>query len=307
MRSITLWGVYGWRPKWIFDTSSLREMSRFGLPLLGSGLLDAVFSNIYSIVIPKLFSTSALGLFSRATSLQRLPSRNLTQAVGKVSFPAFAEVQHDAQRLRRGIQQSIVALAFIVFPVVCGMTAVADNLVEVLLTKKWLGCVLYLRLLCVSELLYPLQVINLNVLKARGRSDLFLKLEIIKRALVIVGIFVGYRWGVSGLIISQTVVSLIAYYLNSYYTSKVAKYSIWEQLSDVLPYLVVASIMGALVFVSGYLPIESRLLILSIQILVGVVFYIGTTVVLHCKPALKMLEAVMAMVTRICRSESIRQ
>lgn len=281
LQSILLWLFYGWRPRGGFRWKSAREMSRFGLPLMGAGMLDTLFINIYSIIIPKLYSPTDLGFFTRARKLQQLPARNLTQTIGKVSFPVFAEIQDQDARLRKAVRKSVVTLSFVVFPTVIWLTAAADVVVEVLLTAKWLGCVAYLRLLCVAEMLFPLQVVNLNVLKARGKSGLFFGIDVLKKSLTVVSILITFRWGVSGLIIGQMCVAIIAYFLNSYYTSQTIRYSAWQQLADVAPNLGVSLVMGAVVIGIGQLSIESKLLVLLLQMAAGAAVYLGLTAALR--------------------------
>ena len=213
-----LWFWNDWRPALIFSFKSLQEMFGFGSRLLASGLLDQIFSNIYLVVIGKLFSANDLGFFTRASSLQELPSQTLAGVVGRVTFPVFSTIQDDPARLKRGLKKALTLLVLINFPMMIGLAVVARPLVLVLLTEKWAESIIYLQLLCAVGLLFPLHLINLNILQSMGRSDLFLRLEIIKKALVVINIAVTWRWGISAMICGMVAMSMIAYYLNSYYT-----------------------------------------------------------------------------------------
>ena len=176
-RTSLLWFFNTWRPSLSFSFASLRSMFVFGSRLLASGLLDTIFNNIYLVVIGKLFSPVTLGFYSRAKGLQQLPVSNISGIVSRVTFPVFSSVQSDKPRLKRGVHKALTILGMINFPTMIGLAIVAKPLTLVLLTVKWLPCVPYLQMLCMVGMLYPLQVINLDVLKAQGRSDIFLKLE----------------------------------------------------------------------------------------------------------------------------------
>jgi O-antigen/teichoic acid export membrane protein len=173
-----------------------------------------------------------------------------------------------------GTRKALSSLAMVNFPTMVGLAVVAKPLVLVLLTKKWLPCVPYLQLLCVVGMLYPLHVINLNVLIAQGRSDLFFRLEILKKLLVTVAIGLTWRWGITAMIYGQIVTSIVAYYINSYYTGKLIYYPIAEQLKDFLPVFGLSSLMGCGVFLVKYIPLQNNILLLFFQVIIGVVLYI---------------------------------
>jgi O-antigen/teichoic acid export membrane protein len=248
-------------------------MFPFGFRLLVATLLDVVFSNAYTLVIGKFYSARELGFYSRAEQLQKIPAVNLTSAVRRVIYPTFSKIQDDKARLKRGMRSTVQALALVICPVMIGIAVVAKPLVVTLLTEKWLPSVFYLQLFCAIGMLYPFHAINLSVLKARGRADLFLRLEIIKKALVVVAILVTYRWGISAIIIGSIVVSFMAFYLNAYYTGIHLGYSFKDQVKDVAPPFTVAMIMGACVHFLQFLNISSHLILLSLQVVVGILIY----------------------------------
>jgi len=273
-RTTLLWFFLPWRPSWIFSLNSLRSMFSFGSKLLFSGLLDTIFKNLYLVVIGKMFSATDLGYYTRAYQTQQLPVDNLSTTVGRVTFPVFSSMQDDKVRMKRGTRKALSALAMVNFPLMIGLALVAKPLVLVLLTDKWLPCVPYLQLLCVVGMLYPLQAINLNVLMAQGRSDLFFRLEIYKKAMITAAIFLTWRWGITAMIYGQIVTSVIAYYMNSYYTGKLLSYPVLEQLKDFFPILGFASLMGCGVFLVNYLPVENNLSLLVLQVLIGIFLYV---------------------------------
>jgi O-antigen/teichoic acid export membrane protein len=273
-RTMLLWILSHWRPAWLFSLQSLREMFGFGSKLLCSGLLNTVFDNIYLMVIGKLFSPADLGYFTRANTLQQLPSITLSSIVGRVTFPVFSTIQNDPERVKRGMKKALTTLVLVNFPLMIGLAVVARPLVFVLLTVKWEPCVPYLQLLCLVGLMFPLHLINLNVLQAMGRSDLFLRLEVIKKVLIVINIVTTCRWGIIAMITGQVIISFVSYYLNAYYNKALLNYSIWEQIHDLYPYLINSVVMGGAVYALIYLPIASHVILLLCQVIAGVFIYL---------------------------------
>jgi O-antigen/teichoic acid export membrane protein len=274
VRTACLWFYSSWRPILVFSFNSLREMFGFGSRMLFSGLLNKIFDNIYLVVIGRLFSAGDLGFFTRAKTLNDIPSQTLSDMAGRVTFPVFSTIQNDPARLKRGLKKALTVLVLVNLPLMIGLAIIARPLVLVLLTEKWIACVPYLQLLCVVGLLYPLHRMNLNVLQALGRSDLFLRLEIIKKSLIVVNIAITWRWGISAMIYGMIVISSISYYLNSYYNGILISYPIKEQMLDLFPYLIMASLMGAAVYTAGLLPFAHHWTLLSVQITTGIVAYV---------------------------------
>jgi O-antigen/teichoic acid export membrane protein len=203
-----------------------------------------------------------------------VPVGNLSSVVGRVTFPVFSSMQDDKAQLKRGTRKAVAALAMFNFPIMIGMAVVAKPLVLVLLTAKWLPCVPYLQLLCVGGMLYPLHTINLNVLIAQGRSDLHFRLEILKKILLTAAIVLTCQWGIKEMIYGQIATSLIAFYMNCYYTGRLISYPAFEQLKDIFPILSLASLMGFIVFLAGYFPFENNLALLISQVSIGIILYI---------------------------------
>ena len=288
-RTCLLWFFVSWRPSWAFSFSSLRTLFAFGSNLLFSGLLETVFQNIYLVIIGKFFSSADLGFYARAKGLQQLPTHNIAGSVSRVAYPVFSSRQEDKKRLKVGVRKALSFMAMVNFPIMIGLAVVAEPLVRVLLTDKWLPCVPYLQLLCVADILYPLHAINLNVLSAQGRSDLYLKLEVAKKILIVLAIALTYRWGISTMIIGQIVTSFIAYYLNSYYTSKLLDYSITQQMKDIMPFLLISCIMGGAVYGLKHLQISSDYILLITQIILGILFYIGLCFLLRISAFLEIM------------------
>jgi O-antigen/teichoic acid export membrane protein len=273
IRTALLWLLHPWRPALIFSFKSLREMFRFGSRLLASGLLNQIFDNIYFLVIGKLFSATDLGFFTRAKSLQEIPSESLAGMVGRVTFPVFSSIKDDPIRLKRGMKKALTTLVLVNFPMMIGLVVIARPLVIVLLTEKWAESISYLQLLCFVGLLFPVHLINLNILTALGRSELFLRLEIMKKVLIVINIAVTWRYGIAAMVYGMIITSIISYYLNSYYVGILIDYPAWEQLRDLIPYLILAGVMGLAAHAAVMIPFPDPLSLLLTQIGLGMVVY----------------------------------
>ncbi len=272
-RVVLLWILNSWRPALIFSMSSLREMFSYGSKLLVSGLLNVVFEHIYVIIIGRIFSPLTLGLYTRAKSLKTMPSWTLCAMVGRVTFPVFSKIQDDRERVKRAMRKSLTTMVLINFPVMIGLAVVAYPFVFVVLTSKWKACVPYLEVLCLGGLMLPLIFINLNVLRALGRSDLVLKIEALSKILIIINIVLTWRWGVMAMIWGQVAVSILSYGLNVYYNKIIIGYSMKEQIKDIYPYLINALLMGLAVCGVIYLPINNLPVLFIIQLVVGAAVY----------------------------------
>ena len=289
--NMCLWYYSRWRPALVFSFKALSGMFSFGSRMLFSRLLDQIFDNIYLLVIGKLFSVTDLAYFSRAKDFREIPSQTLSEAVGRVSFPVFSSIQDDKVRLKKAMKKALAALVMVNFPMMLGLAAIARPLVLALLTPKWADCIPYLQLLCLLRLLYPLHVINLNVLQAMGRSDLFLRLEVIKKVLIAVNIAISWRWGIFAMIYGMFALDYIGYYLNSYYTGALIGYSAREQLRDSFPYLIMAMLMGIGVYVAGLQPFPNCWSILLAQVTMGIVIYVALCRMFRLPAFMEMWEA----------------
>ncbi|MBP7865794.1 MAG: lipopolysaccharide biosynthesis protein [Acidobacteria bacterium] len=289
LRVTLLWLVHKWRPAWRFSLYSLRQMFNFGAKMLFIGLIDQLFKNIYLVVIGKVFSPADLGFYVRAQSIQQLPGKDIAISSDLVSFPVFSSIQDDKARMKRGLRQGMMMQALLNIPIMIGLACVAESFVRVLLTDKWLPCVPYLQVLCLAGLFYPLSVMNISALKAQGRSDLFFRLEVIKKTLALIVIAVTFRWGIMALVIGQVIINWLCYYLNSYYTARFLDYSIKEQIVDVLPTLGIAGLMGAGVFFMGLFSLSSPTLTLLLQVAAGTTLFLTLCLIFRLAPFMNLL------------------
>lgn len=268
-----LWGFNSWRPSLVFSVQPLRSMFSYGSRLLASGLLDTIFENIYLITIGKLFSAADLGFYTRADTLRNAPMVSLAGGVGRVTFPVFAAIGDDVRRLRRAMHKAVTTLVMVNFPMMAGLALTARPLVLLLLGERWAASIPYVQLLSIGGLLYPLHLINLNMLLARGRSDLYFRVSLMKKVLVVVNIVVMHRWGIPALIAGGILVSCLNLIFNAYYTGVLIAYPLRHQLVDVLPYLGTTGIMAAGVFSIQALPFPNYAALLAAQVLSGALIY----------------------------------
>jgi O-antigen/teichoic acid export membrane protein len=273
--TVALWIVCDWRPRLVFSLQSLKGMFNFGSRMLTSSLVTVVFDNLYQMFIGKVFSAAALGYYTRANTVRQVAMDSTSNAIGRVMFPALASVKDEPERLQRGYRKSVMLSTFVNFPIMIGLIVVARPLILVLFSAKWLTSATFLQLLSVTGLLSPLQVINLDVLKVKGRSDLFLKISLINRVAIIANIFITYRWGINAMLIGQIGVALIAYFLNSYYSERLIGYSMKSQVKDVLPSFFYSCLMGGGAALVGLLLREANSFVtLFAQTGAGVILYL---------------------------------
>lgn len=280
-RMALLWLMSKWRPTTGFSKSSFNYLFGYGSKLLASGLLDTIYNNIYPIVIGKFYTPAQLGNYSRALSFAQLPSSNITSILQRVTFPVLSTIQDDIPRLQTNYRRLLKLSAFIVFPLMMGLAAVAFPLIRVILTPKWEGCSLYLQIICFALMWYPIHAINLNLLQVKGRSDLFLRLEIIKKIVGVCIMCITIPLGITAMCIGMVASSLISLFINTYYTGKLINIGYLKQMKDVFPILIVSLIMGIVVYIT-ILFFTSDFAKLIIGIPIGMFIYIvGTYLLAH--------------------------
>lgn len=268
LNTLFLWFFCHWKPTVSFSMTAFKEMFGFGSKLLLSGFLDTIYKDIYYIVIGRCFSSSILGQYTRAKQFSMVFSTNLTTVVQRVSFPVLSSIQDDSIRLREAYRKVIKSTMLVSFACMLGLAAIAKPLLILLISDKWLPAVYFLQIVCFSNMLYPLHAINLNILKVKGRSDVFLKLEVIKKVLAIFPILVGVYLGIEMMLWGSVIISVISYFLNAYYSASLINYSVYEQLKDIFPSFIVSLGVGFLMWSISLLSI-SYYLMLIIQLSTG--------------------------------------
>ena len=273
-RMALLWLMSKWRPTTGFSKSSFNYLFGYGSKLLASGLLDTIYNNIYPIVIGKFYTPAQLGNYSRALSFAQLPSSNITSILQRVTFPVLSTIQDDIPRLQANYRRLLKLSAFIVFPLMMGLAAVAFPMIRIVLTPKWEGCSLYLQIICFALMWYPIHAINLNLLQVKGRSDLFLRLEIIKKIVGVCIMCITIPLGITAMCIGMVVSSLISLFINTYYTGKLINIGCLKQIRDLLPILFNSLLMGSMVYLFIQL-FNNDFVKLIVGVFIGAISYIG--------------------------------
>lgn len=274
LTSLLLWILNAWFPTFVFSEKSFKELFGFGSKLLISGLISTIFQNIYLVVIGKYFSAAQLGFFTRADQFKNLPSQNINGVIQRVTYPVLSKLQDDIPKLKESYQKIIRSTMFVTFILMICLGAIAEPLILTLLGDKWVMSIVYLQLLVFVGMFYPLHSLNLNMLNVQGHSNLYLKLTIIKNILKIPVVFVGVIFGIKWMIICMIINTVIAYFLNSYYSGKYIGYSSMEQLKDIFPSFVVALLIGSFLFIMEFFLNISAFYMLVLQIFAGMILTI---------------------------------
>ena len=269
-----LWLMSKWRPTTGFSKSSFNYLFGYGSKLLASGLLDTIYNNIYPIVIGKFYTPAQLGNYSRALSFAQLPSSNITSILQRVTFPVLSTIQDDIPRLQANYRRLLKLSAFIIFPLMMGLAAVAFPMIRLILTPKWEGCSLYLQIICFALMWYPIHAINLNLLQVKGRSDLFLRIEIIKKIVGVCIMCITIPLGITAMCIGMVASSLISLFINTYYTGKLIDIGYLKQMRGLLPILFNSLLMGSMVYLFIQL-FNNDFVKLIIGVFIGAISYIG--------------------------------
>lgn len=274
LNTLLLWIFARWRPQWIYSWSSFRELFSFGSKLLASGLLEVIYRNMYLLVIGKVFTASSLGYYTRANQFAEFPSSNLTSIMQRVTYPILCQIQNDDERLALIYRRFLRLSAFLIFPLLVGLSSVAKPFVLLLLKEQWLFAATLLQIICFAMMWYPIHAINLNLLQVKGRSDLFLKLEIIKKFIAVIVLCITVPMGLIAMCIGQIFSSILCLIINTHYTGELIQIGFLQQMQDLLPTLLLSLTMWAVVYFTTTLCSDS-LLQLVVGVLAGVIYYLS--------------------------------
>jgi O-antigen/teichoic acid export membrane protein len=280
--SLLYWVVVRWHPQCFFNKESFKNLFAYGSKLLASALMDTTMKNIYPLIIGKFYTPAQLGGYSNAEKFSQFPSSNLTAILQRVSFPVLSSLQKEPERLRNNYLKFLNLSTFLIFPLMIGLLALAKPLTLLLLTEKWSGMILLLQILCLAMMWYPVHAINLNMLQVLGRSDLFLKLEVIKKVISIAILCITLPISVTAMCVGQIAESFICLYVNTYYSGKFINAGLRTQLKILLPTFFNSCIMGAVVIgVNSLLPESEYILQIAIGITIGILYYFATNYIFN--------------------------
>ena len=268
--TLCLWVLNNWWPKFTFYRDSFKYMWGFGWKLLASGILNNVWNQLYQVVIGRYYTPSTLGHYTRANECASIFSSNLTTIIQRVTFPVLSELQDDKKKLLVSYRKLIKVSMFVTVISMFALGAMAEPMIYSLIGPQWHQAATFLPFICITMSLYPLHAINLNMLQVQGRSDLFLYLEIVKKIITLIPMFIGAFVGVYWMLCASIFTGFIAFLLNSWFTGKFLNYSSWQQLKDVLPSYLIAIFVGFIVYLLKFIPLSFNL-IFPLQILATII------------------------------------
>jgi len=272
--TVVLWFSVRWRPKLMFCMKRVKVLFSFSWKLVCSSLVSVIYTNIRTLIIGKAFENKTLGYYNRGDMLGSSLMNGLTGAISSVMLPVLSTKQNKIDELKNMLRRTMSLNCFVIFPVMFGLVAVAKPLIVVLFTDKWLGAVPFMQLVCIAYAFYPMHSANLQAINALGRSDVGLKLEIIKRVLGLCLIGLSFPFGVYAIVGSEILFSLLATIINGFPNKTLIGYSIKEQWKDIIPYLLLSVLMALMVYFISFILNIPNILLLIIQIILGVGIYI---------------------------------
>lgn len=278
-----------WLPRGRITKHAFNYLFGYGSKLLLSGLLDVIYNNLYQIIIGKKFSPAVVGQFTQANQLASVPVTTLTGIIQRVTFPLFSQLQDDPDRMANAYRQTLKLSALVIFPLIVALGLIAKPLLTSLLGEQWQGAAALLSLLCLGYMLYPIHSINLNLLQVTGRSDLFLKLEVMKKVIGVTVLLLSIPYGVLAMCLGFTLTSYLALLLNTYYTAKLTHLSQWQQCKDILPIWLAVIFAAAVGYGAGLYFLQPWLQI-AVNLSVALLVY-GMYLVLAQKPLLLQLRS----------------
>ncbi|MCS7037704.1 MAG: lipopolysaccharide biosynthesis protein [Saprospiraceae bacterium] len=262
--TVLYWVLVGWWPSGQFSRESFRRLFGFGWRILAAAVLDKFYFHIYKLLIGRFFSAASLGFYSQAGNFTNMVINTLFRTVQSVTYPVLAKLQDDREKLKAGYRKMLQLSSFVIVPALTVLAVLAEPVVMVLVGEKWLPCVPMLQLLCLSGLTIHFSTVNLNMLLVLGRSDLSLRLEILKKMVITLAIFAGIPFGIYGLIIGEVIAAYINLFINVWYSKQLLRYSLAEQLRDIAPTLLISALVGGLVYSLRNAPFAPSILSLAL-------------------------------------------
>lgn len=276
--TVVLWITVRWRPRRTFHLTRLKELFSYGWKLLASGMLNTLYENLCQLIIGKVYTAEDLAFYNRGSKFPNVIVSNINSSIDSVLLPVMSREQEDLNKVRSITRRSIKIATYVMAPLMIGLCSAADSVVRVVLTEKWLQCVPYLRIFCISYMFMPIHTSNLNAIKAVGRSDLFLKLEIIKKIVGIVIIIISAQISVMAMAYSMLIINVISQVINSWPNRYLLSYSYFDQIRDIAPSILLSVCMGLAVYPIQMITV-SPIVILVLQAVSGAIVYIAGSMV----------------------------
>lgn len=271
--AIIIWFTVDWRPKLLFSFERMKGLFSYGGKLLLSSLVDTLYNNLTQLLVGTLYTSADLAYYNKGKQFPQLIISNINSSIDTVLLPAMSVIQDEKKRVKAMTQRAISVNSYIIWPMMVGLAVVANPLVSIILTDKWLACVPYMRVFCLTLVFYPIHTANLNAMKALGRSDLFLGLSIIKKIIGVLILAVAVQFGVFAMALAGLISSIIETFINAYPNRKLLGYTYWEQMKDVVPSALLAIGMGGVIYLLKFF-MFNNLITLIVQVIVGGIIYI---------------------------------
>ena len=284
-----LFVTVSWKPGFMFAIGRVRAMFAFGWKLLLAALLDTLFNNLYGLIMGKIYNEELLGAYNRGDQFPKLIVNNLGAAIQAVLLPAFSSRQGDIAQVRSMVRRAIRTSSFLVLPMLLGLFAVADTMVLALLGEKWMICVPYLRIMCIAYSFWPIHITNLQAINAVGRSDIFLKLEVIKKSIGIMGLVIGAMYSPVILVSIKAGIDFLCTFINAWPNKKLLGYSISSQWMDIMPSMALSAVMCIFVYFLQFALPGGPWGKLVMQIVAGALFYGGAAWILKMESFMYLL------------------
>ena len=293
--TVFLWYTVRWRPSLRFSMKRLKPMFGYGSKLLLSSFVNTLMGNMTGLIVGKIYTAELLGYYDKGKNIPNLVVQNLQAAVQSVLFPVIAGNQNQKEEVKKILRKSIMTSTYCIFPCMTGIAVCAEPLVRLLYTEKWIAMVPCLQLWCFCFAFYLWHTANLQVIQALGRSDIFLKIEIIKQFLSLGGILLSAPFGVLAMLTATCIVAVISLYINARPNVRLAGYGFWEQIKDVSPIICLNLLMGIAVYLVGCIAMPDMIKLI-VQILTGAAIYIGGSFVIKLEIFNYLFETVKELV-----------
>lgn len=276
--TIVLWITVKWRPELIFSLIRMKDMFSYGWKLLCSSLLDTGYSQLRGLVIGKMYSSTDLAFYDRGQQYPSLVITNINTSIGSVLFPVMSKNQDNKLAIKNMTRKAIRTSSYIMWPMMIGLGVVAEPLISIMLTDKWLPCVPFLQISCFTYGFWPIHTANLEAIKAIGRSDIFLRLEIIKKTIGICVLIISMKYGVIAIALTGVITTLTSSFINAYPNSRLLNYKYIEQIKDIAPSILLSIIMGLCIYPIKYF-INNKILLIFAQVVIGTSIYLITSMI----------------------------
>lgn len=295
--TLILWITVKWRPKKMFSWERLKALLTFGWKLLVSALLDTAYNNLRNLIIGKMYSSTDLAFYNQGDKFPKVVVTNINTSIDSVLLPTMSNVQDDRERMKQMTRRAIKTSTYVMAPLMMGLAFCAEPIVRLVLTDKWLPCVPFLRIFCITYMFWPVHTANLNAINAMGRSDWFLRLEIVKKITGMIILLSTMWFGVMAMAYSLLLSSVLSQIINSWPNRKLLNYGYLEQVRDFAPGILLAVAMGVCVYFLGFIPLPT-IVTLLFQIIVGAIIYIGVSAILRLEEFEYLLDTIKSIIKR---------